>query len=235
MEKVASNLFEESTSSCQDKFVCKILKNKQNGTFLEIGSAWPKKYNNTYILENKLNWKGVGIEYQSKWKKEWDISRPNTNLYIKDAREVDYGKLLNDNNMPEKIDYLSFDIEAENSSTIMTLYQLEKTALDKYKFGIVTFEHDIYRGDFYNTRKKSRELFKKHGYILTFPDVTNCGLVKRIQGGHQRNDPYEDWYLHPDIIDIDLINKIKQPINNKVVPFGSFGGMNSKNIINMDF
>ena len=34
---------------------------------------------------------------------------------------------------------------------------------------------------------------------------------------------------------IELINKLKQPINDKVVPFGNFGGMNAKNIINMDF
>ena len=58
MEKVASNLFEESSSAYQDKFVCKILKNKQNGTFLEIGSAWPKKYSNTYILEKKIKLAG---------------------------------------------------------------------------------------------------------------------------------------------------------------------------------
>lgn len=40
---------------------------------MEIGSAWPKKYSNTYILENKLNWRGVGIEYVSTWKNEWEI------------------------------------------------------------------------------------------------------------------------------------------------------------------
>ena len=233
MEKVASNLFEESSSAYQDKFVCKILKNKQNGTFLEIGSAWPKKYSNTYILEKKLNWRGVGIEYNPKWRNEWEIVRPNTKLYINDARRVDYGKLLNDNNMPEKIDYLSFDIEAENGSTIDALDQLDKTALNKYKFGIVTFEHDIYRGDFFDTRNRSRKIFKKHGYILTYPDVTNLGLEKRIFHGFEGNDPYEDWYFHPDIIDINFINKLIQPINNNVVPFGNLGGMNSREIINM--
>ena len=35
----------------QDYFVMKVLKEKRNGTFVEIGSNHPTCINNTYILE----------------------------------------------------------------------------------------------------------------------------------------------------------------------------------------
>lgn len=226
-------MFQESTSAGQDQFVCKILNNKNNGTFLEIGSAWPIKYSNTYILENKLNWYGIGLEYKNTWKEEFSIIRPKTKLYVADVVTIDYKKLLQENNMSKNIDYLSFDIEAENGSTINALKRLDETALDEYKFSIITFEHDIYRGDFYNTRKLSREILNKRGYILTFPDVTNLGLDKRLSLGYIGSDPYEDWYLHPDLVDINFINKIKQPINERVSPFGNEGGLSWETILKL--
>ena len=40
-----------------------VLKNKTNGTFVEIGSNHPIAGNNTYLMESKFNWKGLMIEY----------------------------------------------------------------------------------------------------------------------------------------------------------------------------
>ena len=52
--------FSESTSYGQDRFVNNIL-NKKKGFFLEIGFVEPQKYNNTYVLEKKLDWRGINI------------------------------------------------------------------------------------------------------------------------------------------------------------------------------
>lgn len=68
--------------------------------------------------------------------------------------------------------------------------------MDKYKFATVTFEHDIYRGDYFNTRNESRKLFKEKGYVLVFPDVKDS------------NNMFEDWYVHPSLVNMDRINKI---------------------------
>ena len=46
----------------QDKFVCKILKNKTDGFFIEVGSNRPIRINNTYVLESSLNWTGIGTQ-----------------------------------------------------------------------------------------------------------------------------------------------------------------------------
>ena len=75
---------------------------------------------------------------------------------------------------------------------------MNTTIFNEYKFATVTFEHDIYDGDRFNTRLASREIFSNRGYILVFPDVRN--------GQHA----FEDWYIHPDLVNINYINKIKR-------------------------
>jgi len=181
----------------QDKFVVSVLKNKQNGYFLEIGSNHPKLINNSYVLEKELNWNGIMIEYDNSWIPLYNLERPNSIYVINDATRINYYKLLKQNNAPKNIDYLQIDLEVCNRSTLNTLEILNQTIFDEYKFATVTFEHDIYDGDRFNTRLASREIFTNRGYILAFPDVRN--------GPHA----FEDWYIHPDLVDITYINKIK--------------------------
>jgi hypothetical protein len=181
----------------QDKFVVSVLKNKQNGYFLEIGSNHPKLINNSYVLEKELNWNGIMIEYDNSWIPLYNLERPNSIYVINDATRINYYKLLKQNNAPKNIDYLQIDLEVCNRSTLTTLELLNNNVFDEYKFATVTFEHDIYDGDRFNTRLASREIFTNRGYILAFPDVRN--------GPHA----FEDWYVHPDLVDITYINKIK--------------------------
>jgi FkbM family methyltransferase len=100
------------------------------------------------------------------------------------------------------IDYLQIDLEVNNKSTLDVLNVFDSSIFDKYKFATVTFEHDIYTGDWFNTRNISREIFKKNGYILVFPDV----IVYHGNG----YGPFEDWYVHPELVDMNFINKIKK-------------------------
>lgn len=181
----------------QDKFVISVLKNKQNGYFLEIGSNHPKLINNTYILEKELKWKGIMIEYDQNWLSLYKIERPNSIHIINDATKINYNKILKENNSPINIDYLQIDLEVSNRSTLTTLEIINDTVFNEYKFATITFEHDIYDGDKFNTRLRSREIFLNKGYILVFPDVKN-GLCA-----------FEDWYIHPELVDINYINKIK--------------------------
>ena len=51
--------------------------------------------------------------------------------------------------------------------------------------------------------EKSREIFEKRGYICVFKDINNKGV-----------NPYEDWYVHPDLVDMNYI-KILKDNNNK--------------------
>lgn len=178
--------------SYQDMFVTTFLQNKKDGHFVEIGSNHPIKNNNTYILESKYNWRGLMVEYDSSFLPLYQKFRKNSIHEIGDARKVNYFEILSKNNFPEHIDYLQIDLDVNNRSTLDTLCVLENTTFDKYKFATVTFEHDIYSGNYFDTRKLSREIFRKNGYVLVFPDVQVFW-----EGKFQ---PYEDWYIHPEAL-----------------------------------
>lgn len=185
------------SQSGQDEFVMKVLKNKRNGYFLEIGSNDPILYNNTYLLEKNYDWKGLMVEMDSKFLPEYYQKRPNSIYVINDATKIDYLSVFKTNMFPANMDYLQIDLEVSNRSTLDTLILLDKTIFDEYKFATVTFEHDIYRGNYFNTREESRKIFQKRGYILVFPDVS-----------HMENK-FEDWYVHPDLLNSEYINSIK--------------------------
>jgi hypothetical protein len=168
---------------------------------LEIGGSQPIELNNTYLLEKNYLWKGVIVEWFDFYIELYDKHRPNSKYEIKDARQINYKKILEDYSFPNNIDYLQIDLDVDNKSTLDVLEILNNTIFDEYKFATITFEHDIYTGDFFNTRELSREIFKNRGYILVFPDVKVFF----------ENDfrPFEDWYVHPDLVDMDYVNKIK--------------------------
>ena len=196
------------SQALQDLFAIRVLKNKTNGTFVEIGSNHPIAGNNTYLMESKFNWKGLMIEYDRSFEQLYKDLRPNSIYRIGDARLVDYRGILDENQFPSNIDYLQIDLDVNNKSTLDTLVLLDNTCFDKYKFATITFEHDIYTGNFFNTREISREIFKKRGYELVFPDVAVF-----FEGRHC---PFEDWYVHPDLVDMDYVNGIRSSVGLKV-------------------
>jgi len=155
------------------------------------------------------------VEYNASFLDLYKIHRPNSIHIINDATKVDYKNIFEKNNMPLSFDYLQIDLEANNGSTIKTLEKLDTEVFDTYKFATITFEHDIYHTNFENTRLKSRDIFKKRGYVCVFEDINNQG-----------HDPYEDWYVHPDLVDMNYVNNlieinkknyVNHPITNKTI------------------
>ena len=198
----------------QDKFVLNVLNEKKNGYFLEIGSNHPIHINNSYLLEKQFDWKGIMVEYDPKFLPLYEEHRQNSIHIINDATTVDYKNVFEMNNTPLSVDYLQIDLEANNGSTIKTLHKLDNEIFDTYKFATVTFEHDIYHTNFDNTRLKSRDIFKKRGYVCVFEDINNDG------------NPYEDWYVHPDLVDMNYVNNlieinkknyVTHPVTNKTI------------------
>lgn len=181
----------------QDKFVLNMLKNKKKGFFLEIGSNHPININNSYILERNYEWNGIMIDYSNEYLNDYKEIRPNSIHIINDATKIDYKNLFEINNVPLNLDYLQIDLEANNGSTLNTLKKLNSEVMDKHKFATITFEHDIYHTNYLNTRLESRKIFEDRGYVRVFSDVNNRGV-----------NPYEDWYIHPDLVDSELVNTL---------------------------
>lgn len=185
--------------SAQDFFVLTILKRKRNGVYLEIGTNEPIINNNTYILEKEYGWKGILVEFIPHYENSYRQHRPNSFPILQDAQTIDYAKVFEQLNMPKNIDYLQIDLEIKNRSTLTTLEQINIQLMDTYKFATITFEHDIYRdkGNDYNTRSASRELLESRGYVRVFSDVCDSG------------NAYEDWYVHPDLVDMEIVQKLQ--------------------------
>jgi len=184
------------SQSGQDRFILSVLKQKRNGYFLEIGSHHPIDINNSYLLESQYGWKGLMVEYENTWEELYKTKR-TSHYVIQDARKVDYAGLFKIYHFPKAMDYLQIDLEVSNRSTLDTLELMEKTLFPTYTFSVVTFEHDIYSGNHFDTRVKSREIFERNGYVRVFPDVQNQG------------NAFEDWYVHPSQVDMNLVQTMK--------------------------
>jgi len=196
-----------NSQSSQDLFVLYCNNFKKNGTYVEIGSCDPIKMNNTYLLAKEYNWSGFMVELDKSFYELYKNVRSESYHLIKDATEIDFLDEFEKVKFPKNIDYLQIDLFVENGSTIKTLINLDNNILDTYKFAVITFEHDYHisykyfkTDDLFNTRKLSRQIFEKRGYIMVFPDIRNTDIDP---------DPYEDWYIHPDLIDINLIYKLR--------------------------
>ena len=175
----------------QDRFVVAVLDGKKNGTYVEVGGYLPIEWSNTFMLEKEFGWTGISLELFEKFSSQWNGLRSNPCITC-DATTVDLNSLIDENNLPKVIDFLQLDIDPASS----TFKVLENIDFDKHSFRIITFEHDVYRGeDTIEIRNKSREILKGYGYTLLIPDVSHGDLK------------FEDWYIKEDLMPSDTWKK----------------------------
>lgn len=187
------NLRHNYSNLCQDLFVLSVLNGKYDGTYLEVGGELPVIGNNTYLLEEMYGWRGVSVEIESKYVPMWAQTRKNP-LYNQDALTTDYDQLLSSNNLGPIIDYFSCDIEPQDK----TLEALMKVDHDKYRFRVITFEHDHYNGgEGPRVRDDNRKFLTNLGYELIVGDVSHQG------------EKIEDWWVAPELVDPEIVNKLK--------------------------
>jgi hypothetical protein len=169
----------------QDDFVIQTLNHKNNGVYVEIGAYHSIDISNTYMLEKDYGWTGVSFEIVQDRVNEFNLNRVNK-CYIGDATVFDYESLFDRLNLPKQIDYLQVDIEpAENS--LKALFALP---LEKYRFSVITFEHDLYVSpNNMAIKNKQKELLYGLGYELVREDAS----------GHP-DYPFEDWWIDPTVV-----------------------------------
>lgn len=195
----------------QDTLVVLLTNGKKGGWYVEIGANDPILSNNTYLLESQYQWKGLMVEWDINFVPRYQAHRPLATYRIGDASQLDYTQVLHDLHFPPQIDYLQIDLDVDNRSTLTTLEIFDKTVFGNHTFGVVTFEHDIYRGDFFDTQARSRSIFEKHGYVLLFRNVSVFYEGQWCA--------FEDWYAHPALIAPDLLQKIAHhPDNHETIP-----------------
>lgn len=186
------NIVHNYSQVYQDMFVLSMLNGKQKGTYLEIGSADPKYGNNTYLLETQYDWKGAGIEYAPNLVEVYEQHRKNPVL-CKNALDVDYEEILSDLAEDGVVDYLQLDCEPSK----VTYEIMLRVPMDKYKFRVITYEHDDYIDIDKKYRKLSREYLRSQGYVMVVGDISPDG-----------ESNFEDWWVHPDLVDADILSKM---------------------------
>ena len=178
----------------QDRFVSKILKNKNHGYYVDIGSCDSFLSNNTYFFST-LDWSGICIEINSIYNGSY-INRNNCKYINEDATKIDYSKIFKDMNSPSVIDYLSLDVDTKSLDVLKLL------PFGSHIFKVITIEHDSYiYGDTY--KSPQRKILSDNGYLLLFGDV----YVE--QSGYEKNCSFEDWWVHPSQFDTDYLFRIK--------------------------
>jgi hypothetical protein len=169
--------YQSNSRENQDRFVLAVLDKKINGTYVEIGGFSPITDNNTFLLEKEFNWRGVSVEWDIRYKNEWDI-RKNICVF-EDATKIDYDQLFKENNLGPHIDYLQLDIDPPHN-TFKCLLSLD---FNKYSFSVITYEHDFYNGG-EKEREESRKILEKNGYTRVISNVMHRNLI------------FEDWYIN---------------------------------------
>lgn len=177
----------------QDMFVLSMLDGKKNGTYLEIGAGDPTYGNNTYLLEKDFGWKGVSFDISEEFVKGHHEKRKNKCI-LKDATAINYTNFLSGLGMPTEIDYLQIDVDPADVSFNVLL----TIPFEKYKFAVVTFEHDHYTDPKSDVREKARKYLSSYGYKLVAPNISP-----------DENRPYEDWFVHPDLVSINNIETFR--------------------------
>jgi hypothetical protein len=166
----------------QDIFALQTAKHK---SYIEIGAADPKIWNNTLLLEEN-GFSGFSLELNKKFQQDWNTIRNNP-CYYEDA--VNYSYTINN-----RIGYLSCDINPPD----LTFQALKNVIEQGVVFDCITFEHDDYwrveRG-FVETCNAAKEYLDDKGYKIA---VDNVFAMRRRKSWYGECH-YETWYVNKDI------------------------------------
>ena len=191
-----SELIEKNHSEThQDLMAISVHNGKRNGTYLEIGSCLPYKGNNTALLEETFEWRGVSVDFDPRFITEFNNARKNKAI-LHDATTLNYTQVLQSMDFPTDIDYLQLDCDPPN----ITYDILLKIPFDKYRFGFITYEHDFYNNKNLPYRDWSRSYLIDKGYVPIASDVAVSW---------DRTKSYEDWWIHPELVDPVIFKKLK--------------------------
>jgi hypothetical protein len=189
----SENIKRSYSQAFQDMFILSMLNGKRGGTYLEIGSAFPFLGNNTALLETEFDWKGLGIEYKQNLVEDYTKNRKNPVL-LADGTKVNYERLLKTIAKDNVVDYLQLDCDPSKT----TFEILLMIPFDKFKFSVITYEHDHYIDMTRSYRFKSRKYLEAMGYELVVSDVSPDGICA-----------FEDWWVHPELVDRKIIELMK--------------------------
>jgi hypothetical protein len=131
---IESLSIEHENATLMNAFALRFSGDKDNGTYVEIGSSHWLRGNNTYMLEKEFGWTGVGIDIKSHYVDEYNKNRSNPCVQA-DAKSFNWDKYFEKNNFPNQIDYLSIDVDNGNYLSLLNM------PLSRYRFTTIIIEN----------------------------------------------------------------------------------------------
>lgn len=176
--------FKSYSQIAQDKFVLNFFENK-SGYFLDLGCGDGFSEpcgNNTLLLEN-CGWDGLGVDFNQSYIKNFLLNR-KSKAVCADLTKTKLKEILQNNNCPMIIDFLSFDVDQATESVLNSFPSQD------YKFKLIAFEHNLYLGNssiYCGLKEKAKKVFGDE-YEILIEDVKleNHGAV-------------EDWYVNKEL------------------------------------
>ncbi|MFW6243433.1 MAG: hypothetical protein ACOC2W_04670, partial [bacterium] len=190
------------SQSLQDMFVLTILNGKQKASYLEINMDDPIYNSNTLLLESVFNWNGLCICANTELYYKYIKSNRSNLCILTENYNLDYAEILNTKDFIKNntIDYLQINCESSDDS----LNVLNILLKSKYKFNVITFNHDYYLNP--STKELSRNVLKEYGYNLIVNDVS-----------FNKSNSFEDWWTLNNVP-----NKFKNLNSNNNMAFDLF-------------
>lgn len=163
----------------------------KNGTYIEIGAYRPRHRSNTYSLEVEQGWKGFSLELNQKHKQGWEECPERKNPILwENAITFDYMSQVKHQQLPERITYLSCDIEPPNN----TFSALKRVIEQGIEFDCITFEHD-------NSNPKSKKYAPEDYNIISTEYLLSKGYKIAVYDVYcnEPNYLFETWFVKDDI------------------------------------
>ena len=165
----------------QDDYALMFFSAKRNGYFVDVGACVPRYLSNTYLLESGYGWDGLLIEGNTEHCAQLEADRSSRcvnsyvsvaggpqeltvvdgvfdSLFFTDRSEIKKTvqtrpliDILDENNAPRDVDFLSLDVEGIEGEII------ENFDFSKYIFRLITVEANL-RGE------KIEKVLTKNGY-----------------------------------------------------------------------
>jgi len=174
-------MFEYSNSQiCQDLFVISVLAGKRHGSYVEIGACSPVQGSNTWLLESRFGWSGLSFERAQERVDEFNALRKNICVRA-DATTMDFTNIARASGLGSHFDYLQLGVAPPQN----TLQALKNIDLDRFRFAVVTYEHDLHAGG-RAERIESRAILESFGYARVLSDAKN------------EDRAVADWWVRPD-------------------------------------
>jgi len=185
------------SQAMQDAFVMLCTGRKRDGTYVDLGAGHYANGSNTFRLEVEYGWSGIAAEKDVELAAEF-LSKRTGNNFFYDALDQNLPSAIRALAGSEGIiDFLSLDLEPPE----LTLSCLVGLPLEDVRFAVICCEHDIYRRS-YAIKNAMRGVLEGFGYVRVCEDVRMVGMIER-DGKHEANlMPVEDWWVHPELVNI---------------------------------